>query len=367
MDFFGITEDYRDHQFRYIELFDKIYSSGKLYDGIYTEELEDKFAYYCGSRYAVAVGSGSDALMMVLKFLGFNEFVEEVLIPNYTYVATMESVYRAGATPIPGEVYESGPEKYMLDCGIIRRNYRVMVYVPLFGLSGNMDKVVNYCGLTDMLLIEDCAQSIGTLWDGKHVGTFGVAGTFSFDPTKVLASPDGGGMVITNNEVLARHVRKMRYHGLGNHGMATMTGMNSRMSEIGAAIISYKMDFLNTTLALRTSIANRYTNCLGQIPQVKCPEISLKLTPSWSKYVIEVPKEERTSLINFLEGKGIPTKIHYERTPFSVYAGDVELMKKYPSYKLTQTSLSLPIHPYLAKNDFQAVDQVCNAIGDFFK
>lgn len=373
MDFFGISEDYRFNQFKYIEMFDKVYSSGRLYDGPFTRELEEKVASFCGSKYAVVVGSGSDALFMATRAVseGCGLFFK---VPNYTFYATAESVLRAGCGVSWVDVNRHGQEKYMLDYSKMAKNKigkksDGVVYVPLFGLSGDIGRIAQYCRIARLILVEDCAQSLGTFWDGRHVGTFGKVGCFSFDPTKTFASPDGGGMVITDDEGLADEIRAMRYHGFSD-GRVAYLGMNSRMSELGAAVLSYKIDFANTTLGMRRAVANRYMNLLRSVPQIKLPELPAQLVPSWSKFVIEVPREKREALITFLSNKKIPTKVHYPRVPAEMHKeGDVYYKLSgghCHARELAEVSLSLPIHPYLVANDFEQVHRVCAAIMEFF-
>jgi dTDP-4-amino-4,6-dideoxygalactose transaminase len=378
MEFFGITKQYDQEREDYLRYFDSIYHNGRLFDGNYTELLEEQIKEYCGCKHAIAVGSGSDALFMAIH-CGIREPLGLIAAPNFTFCATGESILRSDKFVTFIDSFGSGPEKHMMDYKDLCKTFNLrldgVVYVPLFGLTGEIRYLSDSLKEFNIPLIEDCAQSLGTKYDGKHVGTFGKAGCFSFDPTKTISSPDGGGVVITDDDSLAFKVRAMRYHGLKPDGRliilrggSRLLGLNSRMSEIGAAITLQQLLKIDESVAKRQIIACEYRFRLRYVPSLILPVVHPKCSPSWSKFVIEIKEEDVDPLLQFLDLYGIPARRTYKKTLSGIFGGCSQVIKREGpaevSEHLVKSSVSLPIYPGMTEED---TTLVCDKIIEYYE
>ncbi|MGC8545021.1 DegT/DnrJ/EryC1/StrS family aminotransferase [Athalassotoga sp.] len=338
---------------------DETISNGVVILGQNVEEIEEKIANYVGTNYAVAVGNGSDALLLALQSMGI-EKGDHVLTTPYTFFATASAITRLGAIPIFVDVNED----FNINVDLVKKqiesdkSIKVVIPVHLFGKSVNMDYLKSVCDEHGIKILEDAAQSIGSeaLVDGKKfkTGAIGEAGILSFFPTKNLGAYGDAGMVLTNSEEIAKRVKSLRVHGARQKYVHEEIGYNSRMDEIQAAVLNVKFSHLDEWIDARIKVAKRYSNLLGDF--VQCPEVPGDRTYVFHQYVIKT--KARDDLREYLTNEGVGTAIYYPiplhlQKCFSFLGyknGDFPVAEK-----LSRESLAIPIFPEIKPDEQEYV------------
>lgn len=359
-----VLNSFRTHEERIGIAIRRVLESGQYILGQEGIGFESEFSQYIGTRYGIGVASGTDAITIALEACRIGDGDEVITVAN-TAVATVAAIERAGAVPVLADI---DPVTYTIDPECIRNaitdKTRAIVPVHLYGCPADMDAINAIAGARDLCVIEDCAQSHGAALNGKLTGTFGDAAAFSFYPTKNLGALGDGGMVVTDNRRTAERARLLRQYGWKDpdRGNSLISGMNSRMDEIQAAILRTKLPHLDRENALRRKIARVYNKHIRG--DVVLPTERAGRYHVYHQYVIRV--KERDALRKFLAGKGIPTSIHY---PIPIH-----LQKAYefalgnPSLPVTEQVskeiISLPMNPYLDRGH---VLETCTAINEFLE
>ncbi|MBQ2560093.1 MAG: DegT/DnrJ/EryC1/StrS family aminotransferase [Fibrobacter sp.] len=346
-----------------------VVDSGWYIRGHFCELFERAFAEYCGTKYAVGVGNGLDALSLMLRAsmeLGRLHEGDEILVPSNTYIATVLAVSAVGLKPVlvePAEnSYDMNPELLKNACGARTRGILV---VHLYGRLCAMDEICEFANSRDLLLFEDCAQAHGArLRDGRSAGSFGSAAAYSFYPTKNLGALGDAGMVVTNDADVANIVRALGNYGSEQKYVNKFKGVNSRLDEMQAALLLAKLPHLDSWNERRREIAARYSREIKN-SKVLLPEIPS--TPSehvWHVFAVRLKNEEsRVELQKFLEKRGIGTLIHYPIPPHlqEAYAG--EFNGEFPiAESMAKTVLSIPMSPVMTDDE---VSEVIGAINEF--
>jgi len=341
----------------------RVLNSGTYILGDEVGTFERAFAEYCQRDYAVAVGSGTDALILTLKAL---EIVSpaEVITVSHTAVATVAAVLAAGADPVLVDV---DPIYYTLDPAALElaltERTRAIIAVHLYGQSADMEGIIVFARRHGLVLIEDCAQAAGGAYAGKPLGSFGDAACFSFFPTKNLGAIGDGGMVVTSDLNIAKRVRQLRQYGWDEHRRTEGIGVNSRLDEIQAAILSVKLPQLDTYNYRRATLAARYAEGLAELP-ITLPRIRPQARHVFHLYVIAC--EERNALRSHLAAAKIGSSIHYPQ-PIHVqdgYAQRVRLAGELTATNsLSKRVLSLPMYPEL---EGEEVDRITATIRSYY-
>lgn len=285
--------------------------SGWYIMGKELESFEKSFAEYNSAKHCLGVANGLDALILGCRALGLKEG-DEVLVQGNTYIASIMGITINGATPVfiePNEYHQIDETK--LEAALTEKTKAVMV-VHLYGHAANMSAIVDFCKKHNLKLIEDCAQSHGSMIDGKMTGTFGDVGCFSFYPSKNLGAFGDGGAIVTNDVAIYDKIKMLRNYGSSKRYYFDEVGMNSRLDEIQAAMLSVRLSHLNELTEERYAIANRY------LSEIKNEKISLPKTREgagnvYHQFVIRC--KTRDDLIEYLKDKGIGTIIHYPIPP----------------------------------------------------
>jgi dTDP-4-amino-4,6-dideoxygalactose transaminase len=237
---------------------DEVLESQLFILGPQVAELERKIADYCGCKYGIGCSSGSDALLLALMSLGIGPGDEVVTTP-YTFFATAGAIVRLGAKPIFVDIESEG---YNIDPAGLERAFspatKAIIPVHLFGQAAEMDPILELAAHYNVAVIEDAAQAIGARYKGRAAGSMGTIGCFSFFPSKNLGSMGDGGMVVTNDEVLAHKMRVLRSHGAEKKYRHSMVGGNFRLDTLQAAILLVKLRYLDGWNEARQKCANRY-------------------------------------------------------------------------------------------------------------
>jgi perosamine synthetase len=264
-----------------------VLKSGRLTDGPYAEDFENKFAEYTGSKYAVAVNSGTAALDVALRF--FKLMGREVVVPTNTFVSTPNSVIFAGGKPVFADMNE---DSLGIDVEDVKRKVSSktagVIVVHIAGLvCPQIDELKMFCEEKGLFLLEDAAHAHGAMKDGRKAGTFGDAGCFSFYPTKVMTSCEGG-MIVTDNRQLAEEARCLRTIGLNSERQAVMLGHNWRLSEIAAVVGKRQLEHLEQFIAKRNQVAEWYEKALANVEGISLFKTPPNFRHSYYKYPVKL-------------------------------------------------------------------------------
>lgn len=360
--FFGVKRENKKYKKIYSKIINNSLATGKSLQGEEIINLETKLATMHKKNYAVAVNSCTDALFFSLKLLKLKPETE-VLITNYSYIASVSSIIRANLVPRFVDIqsdYNMNLENIEKS---INKKTKVILYVHLFGKIGNITKLKRICKKYKLILIEDVAQAFGAKFKNVIAGQTGKFSCLSFDPTKIISAPGSGGAVLCNKKNDYLELKKLRYHGKIDNYFNNL-GYNSQMPSMVAAIIQKKIELNKKNWEKkRKSIAKQYINKLKKFVDV--PFVKKNSLHVYHKFVIKT--KQRDFLQEYLKRKKIQTMIHYE-----VCLSDNPYLKKYKDKKnkfinsdiFSRESLSLPIHPFLTKKE---INHIINSIIDFFK
>jgi len=279
--------------------------------GSHVEKFEKDFASLYSVRHCIGVNSGLDALQLSIRALGFHES-DEIIVPANTFIASVLAITENGVSPVfvePDEFHNIDANKIE---NAITRNTKAIMVVHLYGQAANMEKIKDIADRYHLEIIEDCAQSHGAKFNGKLTGTWGIAGCFSFYPTKVLGGFGDGGAIITNDDGLADKLRKIRNYGSGIKYHNEVKGVNSRLDDIQAALLNVKLGHLSELIEQRQKYAKSYISKI----QNKRIELPRKMELSDHIYYLFVIRcKERNELQSYLQKNGIRTMIHYPIPP----------------------------------------------------
>jgi len=275
--------------------------------------FEQAFAAYCGTRHAIGVANGLDAIFLLLKAYGVGPG-DEVIVPSNTYIATWLAVTHCGATPVPVEPVEG---TYNLDparvAAAITPRTRAIVPVHLYGQAADMDPLMALADQHGLKVIEDAAQAHGARYRGRKVGALGHAAAFSFYPGKNLGALGDGGAITTDDDALAQALRTLRNYGSQKKYHNEIAGYNSRLDELQAAVLSVKLPALDQQNAARAAIAAVYNAQLADVPGLRLPQVAQWAESAWHLYVVRHAR--RDALAERLAAAGIGTMVHYPLPP----------------------------------------------------
>lgn len=337
----------------------RVLDSGWYLLGTEADEFERRFASYCGVRNCIGVANGLDALNLIIKAYGFGPG-DEIIVPANTYIATILAVSANGATPV---LVEPDWNTRLIDAGKIEskitpRTKAIMV-VHLYGRAMDMDKVWDLAKKYGLKVIEDSAQSHGAVFDGKRCGNLGDAAGFSFYPGKNLGCLGDGGCVTTNDDDLAARVRAIRNYGSDRKYHHIYKGVNSRLDEIQAALLSVKLPHLDADNEIRRRIAERYCREIKNL-HVQLPQLpDDRLGHVWHVFAVTCP--HRDDLQRHLEAHGIQTNIHYPTPPHKQGAYEEFAGLELPvTERMHREIISLPISPVLQEAEVTRVIESVN-------
>lgn len=361
--FLNLVAQYESLKAELLPVVEKVLASGHYVLGPNVAAFEQECAAYVGARYGVGVNSGSDALTLALRALDIGPG-DEVITTPFTYIAPAESIYQVGARIVFADV---DPRTFIIDPKEIRRKIsprtKAIIPVHLFGQAAPMHEIQELAAQHNLHIIEDCAQAIGATCGGRPVGSIGTLGCFSFYPTKNLGADGDGGMVVTNDEALARKLKMLRGHGIERRYYHDLHGYNSRLDELQAAILRVKLPHLKGWNDRRAAIAQRYMAALKDLP-LELPVVAGGNNHIY--HVFAVLTDSRDALQQRLADRGVPTIIYYPLPLHlqKLYA-DLNFQKgEYPvAEALSARILPLPMYPELTD---EQVDYVAGVIREFF-
>lgn len=335
--------------------------SGQFIIGPEVKNFESEVAAWLGTKHAIGVNSGTDALVIGLRAAGIGEG-DEVITSPFSFFASAESISNVGAKPVFVDVeldsMNIDPEK--IEAAITAKTKAIMP-VHLFGRPCAMNKIMAIAEKHNLKVIEDCAQSFGARYEGcagcalpscassahmgKMTGTIGLVGAYSFFPTKNLGCYGDGGLITTNDDAIAEMCRKLRAHGSIKKYHNEILGYNSRLDSVQAAILRLKLPLVAGYNQARRAIATAYKDLLADVPGVIAPDV----TPGhvFHQYTVRVTGKDRDEVVAKMQERGVQCMVYYpipqDRLP--VYAG------QYPTYEvnevLSKQVMSLPIWPQM--------------------
>ncbi len=342
LDLKAINAQYREEL---IQACTSVIDSGWYIQGSECKAFEKEFAEYCGSKYAIGVANGLDALTLILKAYkeqGVMQSGDEVIVPANTYIASILAISENDLIPV---LVEPDNETYLIDPDKIEEKItektKAIMPVHLYGQTCQMDKINKIAKKYNLKVIEDSAQSHGAYFENKRCGNLGDASGFSFYPGKNLGALGDGGIVTTNDEELANTIRALGNYGSYKKYENLYKGTNSRLDEIQAAMLRVKLKHLDNEIKHRREIAHYYLDNIKN-KNIILPTVRENDNHVWHVFVIRTSK--RDELHKFFTDNGVHTLIHYPIPPHKQGAYSEWKDENYPiSEEIHEQVLSLPI------------------------
>ena len=353
-----LVEQFSDYKkiFREIET---VIKKGDYTLGNEVNRFEKNIKKLMGSKFAIGVGNGTDALYLVLKSLDIGKG-DEVITTPFTFIATVASISTAGAKPVFVDIKEDyNIDEEKIEKKITKKTKAIMV-VHWSGRPCELDKISKIAKKHNLKLIQDSCHAIESRFKSKPIVSFGDACTFSMHPLKNLNVWGDGGFIITNNKKLAQRLHLIRNHGLKNRNICLEFSYNSRLDTIQAAVANYKIkNKLNTITKKRISNAKKLDSLLKNINEVRTIKRLSHLKEVFHLYQINV--KNRDSLMKFLIKHGVDAKVHY---PVPIHLQPAAKYLKYSvgdfpvAEKIAKSTLSLPVHEYIKEKDLVKIAKV---------
>lgn len=362
IDFFNFKTQWKREKAKLLPFLDKVISKGD-YVGIKCHEVvefEKKISKYLNVKHTISLNSGTDAITLGLHAAGIKRG-DEVITTSNSFIASTGSIVHLGAKPVFVDVlpnYNIDPKKIIK---AITKNTKAILVVHLTGRSCDMKSIMKISKKFKIKIIEDCAQAFGSRYYKKFCGTFGEVGCFSTHPLKNFNSMGDGGFITTNNSKIAKYVGKLRNHGLIDRNKVEFFGYNSRLDNIQAAILNFRLKNINKLINKRRKNAKYFINNLNN-NHIFCPSEGKGEFNTYQVFVIQTNKRDK--LKKYLLKKGIPTYIHY---PIPIHKHQMFKNRNISlpvTEKLSKKILSLPVHNNLS---MKKIEFITKTINSFFK
>jgi hypothetical protein len=338
-----------------------VIKSSSYIGGPEVEKLEYAIAKYCGTKYAVALNSGTDGLYFALRVQGIGKG-DEVITTPFSFFATAEVIVRVGAKPVFVDV---DSKTYNINLDLIEEKItnktKAIIPVHLFGLPTKMNEINKVAKKYKLIVIEDACQALGAKYQGRTVGSLSDIGCFSFFPSKNLGAWGDGGMVVTNNKTVIEQIRMLRNHGSKVKYFNELIGYNSRLDGIQAAILNVKLRHLNRWNKARAKVAGLYDSLLGQIDWIEIPKYDIaSCRHVFHQYTIKIKNGKRDKVKAYLAKKGVASMVYYP-IPLHLLSALKFLKNKAGSFpeaeKTCSEVLSLPIYPELSEKKVKLISK----------
>jgi dTDP-4-amino-4,6-dideoxygalactose transaminase len=347
------------------EAFSKVVDSGWYIQGDACKEFEQNFATFCGVKHTIGVANGLDALILILrayKELGILKDFDEVIVPANTYIASILAISQNNLTPV---LVEPQLDTYNLDPLKIEEKItpktKAIMAVHLYGQIAPMKEIKTIAKKYNLKVIEDSAQAHGATQDGKKAGSLADASGFSFYPGKNLGALGDGGAVTTDDDKLAEIIRALGNYGSHKKYENIYQGVNSRLDEVQAAILSVKLKYLDNETKKRVDVARYYLENIKN-KNITLPKVKNIDSNAWHLFVIR--SQNRENLQKYLTDREIGTNIHYPIAPHKQVAYKEWNHLSYPiTQKIHKEVISLPISPVLSDEQKKAVVDAINSFG----
>ena len=362
--FFNYPHVYLPDRQRYIDIFDQVCSKGAFIQQGELVEFETTLASFAGSRFAIGVANGTDAMVIALRAAGI-EPGDEVIICSHTFVATASAVHLVGAVPVP---VECGPDRMIDPVSVeqaIGPRTRAIMPTQLNGRTADMASIGALAEGHGLLVLEDAAQALGSTFRGTGAGNFGVAGTLSFYPAKSLGCFGDGGAILCNDQQTYETCTMLRDHGRSpTSGNVEAWGYNSRLDNLQAAILLFKMETFPQEITRRREIAALYDELLRHMPGMTLPQAPGSEPEHFDTFQnYEVTSDRREELRQHLSDQGIGTLLQWGGTPVHLFDG-LGIKANLPyTERFFEQCFMLPMNTSLSDDD---VRYVAGAVAQFF-
>lgn len=336
----------------------EILDAGWYLSGKWNDEFAEHFADFCGTKHAIGVANGLDAINLIIRGYGFG-VGDEIIVPANTYIATILAISENGCTPILVEpdinTYNIDPEKIEEK---ITEKTRAIIVVHLYGQAVQMAKIWELAKKYNLKVIEDAAQAHGAMYDEKRVGNLGDAAAFSFYPGKNLGALGDAGGVTTNDTELFERVKAIANYGSDYKYHHIYKGVNSRLDEIQAALLDIKLLHLDADNARRREIARYYRENITN-PKIILPKTYDENAHVW--HVFALRTENRDDLCKCLNDNGIQTNIHYPTPPHKQGAYNEWNNQSFPiTEEIHRTIMSIPMSPVMTDEEVRSIVNLIN-------
>jgi len=358
----NLEKQYHIERKKIIKIVDKVFSSGNYIGGDDVEIFEKKISKFCNTKYSVALNSGTDALTLALHALGVRRGHEVITTPN-SFIASTAVIVHLGAIPVFVDVKDDQNMNPDLIEKKITKKTKVIMPVHLTGRMCEMDKIMRIAKKYKLKVVEDAAQSIGSMYLNKKSGSIGDIGCFSAHPLKNLNALGDAGYLTTNSRKVADYIKDLRSHGMTNRNVVKNFGYVSRMDNLQASILNFRLKNLQNIILKRRKNAELYNNYIDS-KHVYMPKETNKEFNTYHTFVIQT--ESRDKLKKYLLSKGIKTAIHY---PFPIHLQPCAKKFGYKKgdFKKTESQsnriLTLPINQFLSKKN---IIFIAENINNFF-
>ncbi|ATQ41136.1 DegT/DnrJ/EryC1/StrS family aminotransferase [Caulobacter mirabilis] len=361
--FFNYPALFAEHREEYLSTFEDVLQRGAYIMQRDLAEFEEALARYLGVKHAIGVADGTVALKIALTLAGVGPG-DEVIVPSHTFIATAAAVHQVGATPV---LCDCGPDS-MIDVDsarhVLSSRTKAIMPVQLNGRTCDMDKVEAFAAEHGLKIVEDSCQAMGAKYRGRFAGTFGVAGSFSFFPAKTLGCFGDGGGLILEDDALAEQARELRDHGRGKDGKVHRFGINGRLDNIQAAILSVKLKRYDESIDRRRALARIYDARLSTVAELLLPpgpDSDPLRFDIFQNY--EIQSERRDALREFLTARGVGTIMQWGGHMIHQFE-DLNLKAHAPyAEEMSRRYMMLPLHPMLSDDD---AHYVCDQIETFY-
>lgn len=352
------------HKKELLKAFERVLDSGWYIMGEELKKFERDFADYCGTKYAIGVANGLDALILIIrayKELGIFKDGDEIIVPANTYIASILAISANNLKPVLVEpdinTYNLDPK--LIEVAITEKTVGILP-VHLYGQLCDMEAILNIASKHNLKVIEDCAQSHGAIsTTGTKAGNFGDAAGFSFYPGKNLGALGDAGAITTNDETLQDTLRALLNYGSHTKYQNLYKGLNSRLDELQAALLSVKLSALDFETDFKRSIANRYKEEILNLKVTLPCLASNQESHVWHLFVIRT--SDRKHLQEYLSEKGIQTVIHYPIPPHRQRAYEELNVFNFPiSEKIHDEVISLPLSPVMTNEEVSYIIKTLN-------
>jgi dTDP-4-amino-4,6-dideoxygalactose transaminase len=360
--FVNYPRQYQQHKREFDGVFEEIMSGGDFILRRHVEEFEKRIAEYVGTKYAIGVNTGTDALYLSARALGFGPG-DEVITVAHTFVATVGAIVQCGATPVLIDIRDDfNMDVSQLEAAITSKT-KGIIPVHLNGHACDMDKIVDIANKYHLRIIEDAAQALGAKFKGKRCASFGDTGIFSFYPAKVLGTAGDGGLVCTNDDGLARKIRAFRDNGrVESVDVVECFGWCTRLDNLQAALLNMKFNYFEPWITRRREVAMMYDEGLSDIPELVLPPKSNgDYFDVYQNYVIRT--EQRDKLLAHLQKSGVEVLISWRVPMHKQKALVLDRFKLPMTERISAEVISLPMYPELTDKE---VEFVIDAVKNFF-
>ncbi|MEM6978223.1 MAG: DegT/DnrJ/EryC1/StrS family aminotransferase [Planctomycetota bacterium] len=364
-----VNRDNATHRDEFIEVLTQVLDSGRFLFGPDVAELECELAGYCQVENVVGCASGSDALLLSLMALNIGPG-DEVIVPSFTFFASVSCVTRLGATPVFVDIcpktFNVNPDAI---AAAITSRTKAIIPVHLFGQCAQIDRICQIAGDHDIPVVEDAAQAIGAAYHSRPAGSWGLVGCFSFYPTKNLGGMGDGGMITSGDAAMADRLRLFAGHGMRPRYYHQVVGINSRLDTFQAAVLRVKLRHLGEAIEGRATAAERYVRLLSEANlldehQITPPAHDPNAFHVWNQFTIRVGDGRRDALRSHLAEQNVGSEIYYP-VPMHQQACFESIDFKRDGLEETERAsaevLNLPIFPSLTESEqVRVVDSIAN-------